>query len=103
MDILANTDFPDIRQKCVVASASEGNVLILPREGGSLFRMYVELDKLTPDERVSSRNLTSEHMIAAANRIMRPYTLDVKEVVWGSVYEIGHRMTDRFDDVPEDR
>ncbi|SDE17766.1 phenol 2-monooxygenase [Salipiger thiooxidans] len=103
MDILANTDFPDIRQKCVVASATEGNVLILPREGGYLFRMYVELDKLNPDERVSSRNLTSEHMIAAANRIMRPYTIDVKEVVWWSVYEIGHRMTDRFDDVPEDR
>ncbi|WP_172331987.1 FAD-dependent monooxygenase [Mangrovicoccus sp. HB161399] len=105
MDILANTDFPDIRQKCIVASAGEGNVLILPREGGYLFRMYVELDKLAPDERVSSRNLTSEHMIAAANRIMRPYTIDVKEVVWWSVYEIGHRMTDRFDDVPtgEDR
>lgn len=103
MDILANTDFPDIRQKCVVASATEGNVLILPREGGYLFRMYVELDKLNPDERVSSRNLTSEHMIAAANRIMKPYTIDVKEVVWWSVYEIGHRMTDRFDDVPEDQ
>ncbi|WP_138465984.1 FAD-dependent monooxygenase [Poseidonocella sp. HB161398] len=105
MDILANTDFPDIRQKCIVSSASEGNVLILPREGGYLFRMYVELDKLAPDERVASRNLTSAHMIAAANRIMAPYTIDVKEVVWWSVYEIGHRMTDRFDDVPagEDR
>jgi len=102
MDILANTDFPDIRQKCIVASKSEGNVLILPREGGYLFRMYVELDKLNPDERVASRNLTSEHMIAAANRIMAPYTIDVKEVVWWSVYEIGHRLTDRFDDVPDD-
>lgn len=101
MDILANTDFPDIRQKCIVASATEGNVLILPREGGYLFRMYVELDKLNPDERVASRNLTSDHMIAAANRIMKPYSIDVKEVVWWSVYEIGHRMTDRFDDVPE--
>lgn len=103
MDILANTDFPDIRQKCIVASASEGNMLILPREGGYLFRMYVELDKLNPDERVAARNLTSEHMIAAANRIMKPYSLDVKEVVWWSVYEIGHSMTDRFDDVPEEQ
>ena len=103
MDILANTDFPDIRQKCIVASKSEGNVLILPREGGYLFRMYVELDKLNPDERVASRNLTSGDMIAAANRIMAPYTIDVKEVVWWSVYEIGHRLTDRFDDVPDDQ
>lgn len=34
MDILANTDFPDVRQKCLITSATEGNVLILPREGG---------------------------------------------------------------------
>ncbi|GGE38286.1 FAD-dependent monooxygenase [Actibacterium pelagium] len=105
MDILANTDFPDVRQKCLIASAKEGNVLILPREGGYLFRMYVELDKLNADERVSSRNFTKDDMIAAANRIMNPYTIDVKEVVWWSIYEIGHRMTNRFDDVPagEDR
>ncbi|WP_417713940.1 FAD-dependent monooxygenase [Pseudophaeobacter arcticus] len=100
MDILANTDFPDVRQKCLITSATEGNILILPREGGSLFRMYVELDKLNPDERVSSRNFTADDMIEAANRIMQPYSIDVKEVVWWSIYEIGHRLTDRFDDVP---
>lgn len=100
MDILANTDFPDVRQKCLISSAREGNVLILPREGGYLFRMYVELDKLNPGERVADRQFTQSDMIAAANRIMRPYTIDVKEIVWWSIYEIGHRMTDRFDDVP---
>ncbi|MFZ7094356.1 FAD-binding monooxygenase [Primorskyibacter sp. 2E233] len=100
MDILANSDFPDLRRKCLIQSAKEGNILIIPREGGYLFRMYVELDKLNPDERVSNRNLTSDHIIAAANRIMCPYTIDVKEVVWWSVYEIGHRLTDKFDDVP---
>lgn len=102
MDILANTDFPDIRRKCLIQSSKEGNVLIIPREGGYLFRMYVELDKLNPEERVANRNLTAEHVIAAANRIMRPYTVDVKEVVWWSVYEIGHRLTDKFDDVPQE-
>ncbi|HRH87171.1 MAG TPA: FAD-dependent monooxygenase [Rubrivivax sp.] len=101
MDILANTDFPDVRQKCLVSSASEGNVLILPREGGYVFRMYVELDKLKPDEKAASRKFTQDDMIAAANRIMRPYTLDVKEVVWWSIYDIGHSITDKFDDVPE--
>jgi phenol 2-monooxygenase len=103
MDILANSDFPDVRRKCLIQSAKEGNVLIIPREGGYLFRMYVELDKLNPDERVANRNLTSEHIIAAANRIMRPYSIDVKEVVWWSIYEIGHRLTDKFDDVPSDQ
>ena len=101
MDILANTDFPDVRQKCLISSAHEGNVLILPREGGYLFRMYVELDKLRPDERAAQRKLTQTDMIAAANRIIQPYSIDVKEVVWWSIYDIGHRITDRFDDVPE--
>lgn len=102
MDILANSDFPDLRRKCLIQSAKEGNILIIPREGGYLFRMYVELDKLNPDERVSNRNLTAGDIIAAANRIMAPYSIDVKEVVWWSVYEIGHRLTDKFDDVPAD-
>jgi phenol 2-monooxygenase len=100
MDILANTDFPDVRQKCLISSANEGNVLILPREGGYVFRMYVELDKLNPDEKAAHRKFGQDDMIAAANRIIRPYSIDVKEVVWWSIYEIAHRLTDRFDDVP---
>src|SRR5206468_3476247 len=30
-----------------------------------------------------------------------PYTLDVKEIPWWSVYEIGQRLCDRFDDVDD--
>jgi len=101
MDILANTDFPDVRQKCLISSANEGNVLILPREGGYVFRMYVELDKLRPDEKAASRKFTQEDMIAAASRILRPYSIDVKEIVWSSIYDIGHSITDKFDDVPQ--
>ena len=40
-------------------------------------------------------------MIAAASRIIKPYSLDVKEIVWWSIYDIGHSITDKFDDVPE--
>ena len=39
-------------------------------------------------------------MIARANEILSPYVLDVKHVAWNSVYEVGHRLTPRFDDVP---
>jgi phenol 2-monooxygenase len=101
MDILANTDFPDVRQKCLISSANEGNLLILPREGGYLFRVYVEMDKLRPDEKAAQRKLTQHDMIAAAQRIMQPYSLDVKEVVWWSIYDIGHAISDKFDDAPE--
>jgi phenol 2-monooxygenase len=101
MDVLAVTDFPDARMKCLIQSAKEGNILIIPREGGYLFRIYVELDKLKADERVSSRNLTIDSLIAAAQRVLHPYVLDVKEVPWWSVYDIGQRLCDKFDDVPE--
>ncbi len=100
MDVLAVTDFPDIRLKALIQSADEGSILIIPREGGYLVRIYVELDKLAADERVASRNITLDQLIAAAQRIMRPHSLEVKEVAWWSVYEIGQRLTDRFDDVP---
>ena len=100
MDVLAVTDFPDIRLKCLIQSQNEGNILVIPREGGHLVRLYVEMDKLAADERVASRNITADHLIAAANRILAPYSIDVKEVAWWSVYEIGHRLTDRFDDLP---
>jgi phenol 2-monooxygenase len=38
MDAFAVTDFPDIRLKCTVHSADQGNILIIPREGGYMVR-----------------------------------------------------------------
>ena len=101
MDVLAVTDFPDIRMKSLIQSAHEGSIVLIPREGGYLVRIYVELDKLNENERVASRNITIDRLIAAAQRILHPYTLEVKEVAWWSVYEIGQRLCDKFDDVPE--
>jgi 2-polyprenyl-6-methoxyphenol hydroxylase-like FAD-dependent oxidoreductase len=101
MDVLAVSSFPDVRLKTAVQSANAGNLLIIPREGGYLIRIYVELDKLSENERVVSRNITVDHLISVAQRILQPYTLEVKEVAWWSVYEIGQRLCDKFDDVPE--
>ena len=101
MDVLAVTNFPDIRFKSAIQS-TQGNLLVIPREGGYLVRLYVEMDKLGENERVASRQITLEQLIAAAQRILHPYTLEVKEVPWWSVYEIGQRLCDRFDDAPAD-
>lgn len=99
MDVLVVTDFPDVRLKTVIHSAHEGSVLIIPREGGYMVRLYIELDKLSENERVSSKNITANHLIAAAQRIIRPYTLSVKEIAWWSVYEIAQGLCEKFDDV----
>ena len=102
MDVLAVTDFPDIRFKAVIRSADEGNLLIIPREGGYLVRLYIEMDELNENERVASLNITPDHLIAAARRILRPYSLNVREIAWWSVYEIGQRLCEKFDDLRED-
>ena len=102
MDVLAVTDFPDVRLKTLIQSSAAGSLLIIPREGGYLVRIYIELDQRGENERVADRNLTVDHVIEAARRAFRPYAFDVKEVAWWSVYEIGQRLCDRFDDVPED-
>jgi len=100
IDLLAVTDFPDWRMKSFVRSQDEGILMVLPREGGHLVRLYVELDALGEHERVAERGMNADDIIAKAKRILAPFTLEVKEVVWWSIYEIGHRLTDKFDDVP---
>ncbi|MDF9751295.1 FAD-binding monooxygenase [Arthrobacter sp. ES3-54] len=103
MDVLASTDFPDIRLKCAIQSHDGGSILLIPREGGHLFRMYVDLGEVAADDQGAVRKTTIEQIIAKANAIIHPYTLDVRNVAWHSVYEVGHRLTDRFDDVlPEE-
>ncbi len=100
MDVLAVTDFPDVRFKCLIRS-THGGMIIIPREGGYLFRLYIEMGELGTSERVAERNISADDLIAAARRILKPYSLEVKEIPWWSVYEIGQRLCDKFDDVPD--
>ena len=98
MDVLAVTDFPDIRLKCAIQSGTGGSILLIPREGGHLFRMYVDLGEVEPNNKGAVRSTSVEEIIGKANEILHPYTLDVRNVAWHSVYEVGHRLTNRFDD-----
>ncbi|MGH3703718.1 MAG: FAD-dependent monooxygenase, partial [Agromyces sp.] len=97
MDVVVNTDFPDWRTKCAINSEA-GNILHIPREGGYLSRMYIDLGEVAEGDNHEVRKTPIEAIIAKANDILHPYTLDVREVAWFSVYEVGHRVTDHFDD-----
>ena len=102
MDILLNTDFPDIRVKSFIQSKDFGAVMTIPREGGYLIRFYVELDLIDKDKRATDIKLTEQDIIAKAQKIFHPYTLDVKEVAWWSIYSVGQRLANRFDNRPAD-
>jgi phenol 2-monooxygenase len=75
-------------------------MLVIPREGGYLVRLYVDLGEVDPAARAAVRDTPADEVIAIASRVLHPYTLAVKELVWFSIYEVGQRLTDRFDDVP---
>ncbi len=102
VDMLAVTDFPDIRLKAAIQSADAGNILLIPREGGYLVRLYVDLGEVDPANREAVRSITQEQVIATAQRALHPYTLDVRSTAWFAVYQVGQRLTERFDDVPEE-
>jgi phenol 2-monooxygenase (NADPH) len=98
MDILATTDFPDIRFKATIQSGSGGNILLIPREGGYMVRLYVDMGEIATDAR-----LTAEQVLDQVRGVLAPYTLEVQEIAWFSVYRVGHRVTDKFDDVDDDK
>lgn len=101
IDVMANTDFPDIQVKCSIQSHDQGNILLIPREGGYLVRMYVDLGEVTEASAKTIRATPVEDIIDTANAVLHPYTLDVKSVAWWSVYEVAHRVANGFDDVPD--
>lgn len=98
LDVLAVTDFPDIRFKATIQAANGGNILLIPREGGYLVRLYVDMGEIAADAW-----LDVEEVIDQARSVLSPYTLDVHEVAWYSVYRVGHRVTDKFDDIDDDK
>lgn len=90
MDVYPRTYFPDLRKKTIIHS-SAGSLIIIPREGGSLVRFYVELP---PGE--APKDVKLEHLQAAARKIFAPYDMEFSETAWWSAYSIGQRLADHF-------
>jgi phenol 2-monooxygenase len=90
MDIFADTDFPDIRKKCIIRS-NAGNLLIIPREGDYMVRFYLELPAGTQAKEVKLEDLQE-----TARQILSQYRLNIKGTFWWSAYSIGQRLADYF-------
>lgn len=99
MDVLATTDFPDWRTKNVIQSSGKGSLLMIPREGGNMVRLYVDLGEV-PAGGSDVRKTSVDELTRVANAILHPYSIEIASVVWSSVYEVGQRVADTFDDLP---
>ena len=90
MDVHPRTNFPDIRKKVFINSAA-GSLVIIPREGRSLVRFYVEFPS---GQR--AQDVTLEGLHGMARDIFAPYEMEIAATVWWSAYSIGQRLADRF-------
>jgi len=90
MDVYPRTNFPDIRLKAALQSYA-GSLLIIPREGGSLVRFYIELPSGT-----TAKDVKLSDLQASARKIFHPYELEIADTYWWSAYSIGQRLADHF-------
>ncbi|OBT86700.1 hypothetical protein VE02_04637 [Pseudogymnoascus sp. 03VT05] len=90
MDVFPRTNFPDIRKKATLQSKS-GSLLIIPREGGSMVRFYIELPAGT-----AAKDVQLSELHSTASRIFHPYQIEIAETFWWSAYAIGQRQADFF-------
>ncbi|MCJ1390690.1 hypothetical protein MMC18_003551 [Xylographa bjoerkii] len=123
VDLVVDTDFPDIRRRCAIHS-NAGSVMVIPREriatGDYLTRLYVQVNIEVPADEISGGDvadpttmssearhkakarrskITMEGILKQAQTVLQPYKIKLKEncnVDWWAAYQIGQRMTETF-------
>lgn len=97
-DVIPITNFPDIRTRCAVHSATSGSLMVIPREN-KLVRLYIQLTEIKPDSsgRADRSKITPSNIIEAAQRIIAPYNLTYEYCDWWTAYQIGQRVGTNFD------
>lgn len=119
VDLVVDTDFPDIRRRCAIHSPA-GSVMVIPREriatGDYLTRLYVQVpgdvipsDDQKPDNgtgtppvadaRARRSQVTEKTIFDNAAAAFAPYYIRPKSdgaVDWWAAYQIGQRVTDNF-------
>ena len=103
IDVLAVTDFPDIRTKCAIQSETAAASCSSRARAGTCSACTSTSARSTPttDGAVRATTVDADHR--EGQRRSSPRTPSTSATSpWYSVYEVGHRLTDRFDDVPPD-
>ncbi|KAF9072092.1 FAD binding domain-containing protein [Rhodocollybia butyracea] len=98
VDLVAETDLPDIRNKCAIHS-NNGSCMIIPREGDKV-RLYIQLDgKEVVDDagRVDKSRCGPEMILDVARKTLHPFTIESPQTYdWWTIYAIGQRVAERY-------
>ena len=90
VDIVPETNFPDLRNWAVIQS-NHGTLMNIPREG-DMVRFYIQLPPDTDlvnreTGRVDMAKASAERIIESAAKIMAPFSFsEVGEAEWWTVY-----------------
>ncbi|KAH8704871.1 FAD binding domain protein [Talaromyces proteolyticus] len=96
MDVNLITNWPDTRKFSSIQS-EHGAMLIVPREN-RLNRIYIQLaDNETGKSASEKLNLTSADIFSTAQKIMSPYLFDYAYCDWWTVFRVGQRVADRYE------
>ncbi|KAE9370736.1 putative phenol monooxygenase [Stipitochalara longipes BDJ] len=117
VDLIVDTDFPDIRRRCAIHS-DRGSVMVIPREriatGEYLTRLYVHVqEEVKPDSDIAAEEgvegvkknegkarrekITMESILAQAQEVLKPYYIKPRRadaVDWWAAYQIGQRVSE---------
>ncbi|GLB41636.1 putative phenol hydroxylase, C-terminal dimerisation domain [Lyophyllum shimeji] len=99
VDMIPDTDLPDIRNKCAIHS-NHGSCMLIPREGDKV-RLYIQVgsrDALDPTSgRLDKDQMNPEKLLNIARKAFAPYYLNTpKDIEWWTMYRIGQRVAARF-------
>ncbi|KAI0675874.1 FAD binding domain-containing protein [Trametes maxima] len=99
VDILPDSDFPDIRNLSLI-NAQAGSALLIPREN-DIIRLYVQLsdsDAIDPvTGRVDKERTTQQRVIEIAQRLLKPYRMEaIGEPEWWTTYAVGQRVAETY-------
>ncbi|OJJ65094.1 hypothetical protein ASPSYDRAFT_54456 [Aspergillus sydowii CBS 593.65] len=114
MDLVVDTNFPDIRRRCAIHSPA-GSVMIIPRErictGEYITRLYVQVPgledsentdgdaDLKKDAKMKRSKVTLEGILRQVQDAFQPYYIRPKRedaVDWWAAYQIGQRVCPEF-------
>ena len=100
LDIVPITNFPDIRNRCMIHSESSGSLMVIPREN-KLVRLYIQLTEVNTAEgngkrRVDRSKITPDFILKSARNIIKPYKLEYHYCDWWTAYQIGQRVGPHF-------
>ncbi|KAH7915247.1 FAD binding domain-containing protein [Hygrophoropsis aurantiaca] len=99
VDMVPDTDFPDIRNKSLIHS-NNGSCLLVPREADRI-RIYMQLadkDVLNPNTgRVDKDKMGAAQLLDVAQKSIYPYKLiPTNGINWWTLYIIGQRVASNF-------